>query len=280
MSLQGLYGYFVQETATDIDLFGEYATRDAPAYYLAITLPLIIALLWDPMLPLMKRGLLLFAVAASGTALVFTYTRAAWLSVFVALLISGFFQRRAWLICAAALAIAAVTAPQAVMDRFTSIYVATDVSGSPYRSSSIERYYVLMTARKMIENHPLIGVGVGTYERNYHQYRESGASVQPKLPHNEYLRTWAEGGIGAIVALLWLTTMILYRLLRVVARASGAKERPLLIGYLGSAVSVFVYALLSNNLNTMLTWLILATGMVLADEIEEERSANLSDLQR
>jgi len=280
LSLTGLYRLFVVESAQDIDLFGGTATRDAPSYYLAITLPLGIALLWDPTLRLIQKGLVLLSVAVSGVALAFTFTRAGWISLLVALFILGLFQRKVWIFLAAALSVAVLAAPQAIPNRFSSIYIISEAPTSPYQSSSIARYYLLLTARNMIRDHPLIGVGVGTYTLNYHKYREAGAYVQPKLPHNEYLQTWAEAGIGALASLLWIAYMILSRLFRAQSWAVDIRERYLLLGYLGSAVSVFVYAIFSNNLNTMLTWLILALGVALANEVEEERRATLHGLQR
>jgi len=228
--------------------------------------------------PVFWGWMVFIAVVVSGVALLLTYTRAGWIAVAVVLLLSGFFRRKAWLFLAVAVAIAALAAPQALLDRFTSIYTVTEGRSSPYRSSSIDRYYVLLTALNMIQSHPLIGVGVGTYEVNYHRYREAGASIAPMLPHNEYLRAWAEGGIGALAVLLWIVYMILSRLFRGVTRAGDVSKQSLILGYFGSALSVFVFNLFSNNLNTMLTWMIMGVGMALADEIEEERDATLHDL--
>ncbi|MNR90963.1 O-Antigen ligase [compost metagenome] len=57
---------------------------------------------------------------------------------------------------------------------------------------------------EMIEEHPVVGHGIGSWEANYPQRAQGLLSENMATPHNDYLLYTAELGVLGLVALLWI----------------------------------------------------------------------------
>ena len=65
---------------------------------------------------------------------------------------------------------------------------------------------------KMIQDHPLLGVGPGNFRQHYFAYKLPGASEEILDPHNLILDVWANGGVLALLGLLLIVGVLLNRL--------------------------------------------------------------------
>lgn len=82
--------------------------------------------------------------------------------------------------------------------------------------STLQRWYILRLTWQLICTHPIIGNGYGSFEALFGQM---ALQIPPGLqnstiqyPHNEFLYTWMEGGIVAVLGVLAMIIGILKRL--------------------------------------------------------------------
>jgi O-antigen ligase len=134
-------------------------------------------------------------------ALVFTFSRGGWLAFIVAVLVFCFVGiRRGWLgyrapvvIAALMLVVAAPLAPR-IEARLT-----LDDQGS-----ATSRLDLMKIAGRIIEDHPVVGVGANNYAIVLPAYRTPDvAGTFDSVVHNKYLLIWSQAGPAALLAYLW-----------------------------------------------------------------------------
>lgn len=83
-------------------------------------------------------------------------------------------------------------------------------------SSTNSRMYMLKLTWQMIQQHPLLGNGYGSFEALFGQLAQHTApgleADTMKYPHNEILYAWMEGGIVALAGIVAIVTGMLVRL--------------------------------------------------------------------
>ena len=105
------------------------------------------------------------------------------------------FRLTALLPVAAAVFFAA--APAQVLQRFSSIFNLRDLTVS-------DRFAMIRAGRRIVEAHPVFGVGPNMIERLYPQFRDAGALLQaPSHLHNVPLQIAAERGLPALAFWIW-----------------------------------------------------------------------------
>jgi O-antigen ligase len=137
-------------------------------------------------------------------------TRGIWIAVAVA----GLYLVWAWrpklvLLVPAVILVAYFASPDALKDRFTSIFKPKGVDSNQFR------VVTWRTGIEMIKRHPLLGVGPEGVKTHFNEYVP--ADIPRPLPagwyghlHNIYLHYAAERGIPAMLVLMWLLLQILY----------------------------------------------------------------------
>ncbi|MCC7418575.1 MAG: O-antigen ligase family protein [Acidobacteria bacterium] len=98
-------------------------------------------------------------------------------------------------------AVAFAVAPGAIAARYASIFDVKD----PTR---LDRIAMLHAGRRMIADHPLLGVGPNMVQRTYPAYRDPDARLNPHL-HNVPVQIAAERGIPALLAWIWFIGLVL-----------------------------------------------------------------------
>lgn len=174
----------------------------------ALALVMNVPLLWylghnDRALPFARIGTRLGIVLTVITILL-THSRGAFLALCsVAMwiawrsrqLVRGVF---ALVLCAA---VFWVTAPQSVRDRLSTI-------GDKNESSAAARLATWKVAFRMIEDNPILGVGLRNFQSRYLDYaqlpRGQRRGATTYVAHNSYLQIWAESGSLAFGAYLML----------------------------------------------------------------------------
>ena len=78
--------------------------------------------------------------------------------------------------------------------------------------SELQRYKLYNSTFQMIKDKPVIGVGPGNWKVeawNYELYKNNKGKSFAQRPHNDFLWTWSEGGILAMISYLLLFLIIL-----------------------------------------------------------------------
>lgn len=118
----------------------------------------------------------------------------------------------------------------------------------------------------MIQRHPWLGVGSGSFQDYYTQFKLPEASEEVRDPHNFILETWATAGTFALVALLAVLGVLAWRtwqLLRVeptAAESEGARGKLLILA--GAALGLVVAFLIGPLMGFPLTELQVVAGWV------------------
>lgn len=150
-------------------------------------------------------------------ALFFTQSYAAFIAVFVALLVGlfseglfrwgdrGFYSLKFFLLCLAGFVMCGALAGVFIWDsdKFNQFL---DFSG---RSSSSVRVQVYQIALYLLETNPFLGIGLGQFEQQYQVVAEGVLGQAPfewnmLHPHNLFLATWLSMGLAGLLALLVL----------------------------------------------------------------------------
>lgn len=239
----------------------------------ALNVPLVFGLyLYRKHAPLIQALLILLIVLIL-TGLYFSYTRAAWLSVFGCIVIGGLiYYRINWKPLAAfaviVLLIIGFKWDQIQMelarnkqDHTTESFderlqSATNISTD---ASNLERINRWSCAIAMFEKRPVFGYGPGTYAFEYAPFQEpenltiiSTNFGDMGNAHSEYLGAMAEMGIPGLLAFLGIVASIFFTSITVYNRIpkSDSGTRILLLSMIMALSTYFIHAFLNNFLDT------------------------------
>jgi len=214
-------------------------------------------------LTIAARSVLLTVCAALMiTALIFSWSRGAWLGALAAVVVmAAAWPRRIWLgISGVTLAAVALFSANAIgalpgaaharLTDFTQQAQVFDVRGVGINDANyavLERLAHWQTAGEMIRYYPWTGVGLSNYEPAYLQYALMNWPNPLGHAHNYYLNVGAELGLPGLLAYLLLWSAILWQTLRArSARRGSGWQRGLALGLLGAWAHLSAHNLLDN----------------------------------
>ncbi|MBN1133277.1 MAG: O-antigen ligase family protein [Bacteroidales bacterium] len=241
------------------------------------------------------RFLMALLILFYGLAIVFSYTRAAWLSLIAAFAV--------WLILRLKIKfefvmIAAVIMVALVFSVRTQIMIQLEQnrqessgdlaehvqSMSNIRSdqSNLERINRWSCAYRMWKDKPLFGFGPGTYQFEYGSYQRSYEKTRISTDfgimgtaHSEYLLALSESGFPGMLSLLVIVILTIATGVRVYKNAPDQKTKIMAVSILMGLVTYYVHGLLNNFLDTdkasALFWGY--TGMLVAMDVYQRKSA-------
>lgn len=239
------------------------------------------------------RGAAGAASAILVLALLYTFSRGAWLGLGVAMLVVGLVLERRALLLVLVLGLLAFGAANVVprdllldpADRVT-----TDIGGGTFgRFDSLEgadlRILFIENAAPIIVDHPLLGAGPGRYGGAvawrlgtplYDEYT-AGAVPRDRTVDNFWLHLTAESGVLGVLLFLAAILLAVRGLIGAARHASG-RRRGLLASFAAVAIVLVMDSLtemlLEGNTTSYSMWLFLGIGTVLA---AASRSAPGSD---
>ena len=131
----------------------------------------------------------------------------------------------------------------------------------------IAQYY---TVGNILAEHPLLGVGFGTFTREFEKYRYAENYMVREFPEhtteNMYLMFLAETGVLGLLARLALMAAIFVAVFGAWRRAEPGPRRDLLwaylAGYVGLALNMLTWDVLNEPTMRMVYWL--WTGLALS----------------
>jgi len=155
------------------------------------------------------------AVPALLVALVVTYARNAWIGVVAAMTYLLGARRPRWLwVVPAAIVLFFLVAPSDLTRRATSMFDRNDPTVR-------DRFVMLAIGREMVRDHPWFGVGPERVKARYESYRvghpDAVNATNPHL-HNVPMQIAAERGLPALAAWLWFIVVAARDLVRQVHR--------------------------------------------------------------
>ena len=239
----------------------------------AFTIPMVFGLYFSKKHSPLIQAILLFFIALNLVGLYFSYTRAAWLSVFAAVGVWALIHFRIkFSLLASATAIIGIAlffswdAIQMDMARNKSEHTTEDfgkklesATNVTTDASNLERLNRWSCAISMFEDRPFFGYGPGTYSFEYARFQEpenltiiSTNFGDAGNAHSEYLGPMAEMGFMGLIAMLLIVTAIFYKGITLYYKwpARDSEMKTIILMMILSLVTYFVHAFLNNFLDT------------------------------
>ena len=183
---------------------------------------------------LLVKGLYLALLAIIGLALLYTYSRGAYLGALAGLSFYAFLKDKRLILLLAAFVLAApLWAPGSVMDR-----LAMTVAGGAMESSAASRLDFWKAGLQMMIQAPIFGVGFHRFPMELTRYISDLGSA--RTAHNMYISVGAEMGLMGLTAFLWLLGTLFKEGWILFKQGATAFSRQLAGGYLAALVALLV----------------------------------------
>jgi O-antigen ligase len=227
-----------------------------------------------------RQWLLWLCAALLAIAVVLIETRGVWLALAAAMAYLIWRWRRwAILLIPLAAAVAFIASPAAIRARFESILHGKDVDSNEFH------VVVWRTGLRMIESHPVLGLGPEQQRVQFDQYMPADIHQKPigfyGHLHNLYLEYAAERGVPVLLVFLWMIAWILLDFTRGLhAIPPGPSVRRFLLeGAIAIVIGALVEGFFEVNLGDSepLTMFLIAVAcgyLALEKEIPEAESAS------
>ena len=313
-SMMGVYGVlqytgidfsFWQQNVGRNQVFGLFGNVNYFAEYIIIPLTLSVPLFFAVKNKIIKIFLFI-GILFMGSSLVLTFTRGSYLAFGLALLfilregITQTFNNHKKLIVFFLLLViitsAVIFIPNPLNERGTVLYrikSRTSIHQLTQGSSISRRIAIWKFTWMMIEDKPILGSGLGTFQYNSLRYQaeffeqDENRSIYPygiaDKAHNEYLQLWAELGIIGFIVFLWIVIQYFVfgiRFLKRRKKSNNKMQFALIIGFIGAVFAVLIDALFGFPLHlpatVLLFWLALAMTVVLIQKETQARRATES----
>jgi O-antigen ligase len=229
--------------------------------YLVIPFTLCVAFLKSPhMLRLRSYLFILFLTIILAFCIFHTYSRGAWIGVFVALLTMLLISRRIIIISVVVIFASILF----FIPEFRNILFSIFQSGG-----DSDRFKYWQVAVTMFKENPFLGKGLGTFMAYFSRYMPN---LFVAYAHNCYLQILAESGIFSLIAFLGFVSLVIYK-------GTGKfflKRDPILLGGICGLAGFLAHSFFEVSLYSlplaMLFWLwigivsALSSGMVSSEK--------------
>jgi O-antigen ligase len=103
----------------------------------------------------------------------------------------------------------------------------------------------------LIQDHPLLGTGPGTFATAFTAYRPAGVNARYLHAHNDYLHFVSETGIFTAGIMLWLVVAVFRSAIRKIKATKSRLTLGITLGSLAGMVAMMVHSLVDFNLHIM-----------------------------
>jgi len=236
---------------------------------LAFFIPLLVAAVGMPGYSRTRKGMAAMLLVVISVGLIFSYTRAAWLSVAAAI---GMFLVMKLRVPVWALALGLVTGGTAYLVNKDQITIALErnrdessddlaehvssMGNISSDASNLERINRWNSALRMFEERPVFGWGPGTYTFQYAPFQaaEDRTIISTNFglngnAHSEYLGPLAEQGVLGMVLMVLLVVVTCYRALVLYPRMPAGEDKHLFTGAFLGLVTYYAHGVLNNYLD-------------------------------
>ncbi len=247
-----------------------YNDHTAYAAVIAMFIPVILVFATSRNSEIRNKMIASFVFLVLITAMVLSYTRAAWLSLVVAFVVYLIFKFKVRFYT---VAVIGLTLLSLFLIFRTDIMIklekndqdsATDInkhlksiSNISTDASNLERINRWNSALRMFEQRPFWGWGPGTYQFNYAPFQKSSEMTIISTnagdmgnAHSEYIGPLAEQGVLGMLAMILIVTTVIYTGTNLYSREKDQQLRSLILGILLGLVSYFAHGTLNNFLDT------------------------------
>jgi putative inorganic carbon (HCO3(-)) transporter len=267
---------------------------------LAFCIPVIIYLLTSKMTSKMLRVILLFMLIIFFAAFIFSYSRAAWLSLAVAFVFAAIVLLRiSWklvFIITGVLIFILIMSWTNLMIRLNEnkqessgnigrhlqsiVNIRSDVS-------NMERLNRWKSALRMFREKPLLGWGPATYQFHYAPYQHASEKTiistnygEGGNAHSEYLSSLIDSGVPGLVFYVALLIITIIKGMKILGHAEDKDLRMLILALMAGLITYIIHGGLNNFLDTdkisALFWGIIASIVATDIKLKDEKEKTIN----
>ncbi|MFN8207401.1 MAG: O-antigen ligase family protein [Bacteroidales bacterium] len=265
-------GYHLTQMTAHFVMKPFYKDHTSYGALLAMYIPVLfsLAVLYFRGGTLLKNTITWLFIALFLFALVFSYTRAAWISILGAtgVFILLFFRVRLQVILLGFLALVMLffafrttiimrmeENKQDSSSNFTQHIQS--ISNIATDASNLERINRWNSALRMFRERPVFGFGPGTYQFNYAPFQLSGEKTIISTnfgtrgnAHSEYLGPLSEQGVLGMLSFLVIIGTVVYTAIKVYLRSKDRVVKILCMASLMGLITYYLHGILNNFLDT------------------------------
>ena len=242
----------------------------AAAPYLVMVLSLMMGMAYHVRWGRKEWCLIGLVALLSMAALILTYTRSMWIVMLLVVIIFVALQKSWWPAIAAAVLIAGLgvgLATSSVIQGRTH-----DLTNLHRDASLVERYEIWGASLRMVQDHPVLGVGAKCFMAHSERY---GVPNGQRQAHNQWVNVAAENGlVGLVCFLAWMVyyASFLFRLRRFL---SNKLSRTLWLSAIGSVVVVMAHGIVDASFGAELAllFLLIAGCLIRAQDLGTSQQA-------
>lgn len=267
--VQHAYHHWTEEAAHSV-MYPFYNDHTAYAAALALFVPLMIAFMFDKTSSYIARTGALVVLITLITAIVLSYTRAAWVSLAAALISSLAFLFR---IKTSIILSIAVVFVLVIISYWTRIIIQlesnTEHSSTDYKehissisnistdASNVERINRWLCALRMFKEKPVMGWGPGTYQFQYGPFQRQDEKTYISTnagdagsSHSEYLGPLSEQGVLGCLLFISIGITVAFQCARYTVNTKNKRGKLLARGLLLGLVTYWAHGFLNYFLDT------------------------------
>lgn len=247
-----------------------YNDHTAYGAIIALFLPFFTGLSFSRQFKRSYRLLAFFVLAILVTGIIFSYSRAAWISVAAALgafLLVRFRVRFYWILFALVVGVGLFFMFQyqfidkleknkqdSSTDFMEHVQSISNISSD---ASNLERINRWASAIRLFKERPIFGWGPGTYQFVYAPYQRSKEKTIISTnygdmgnAHSEYIGPMSESGILGMLTFMGIVVTVIITALRVYRRAANKEVKLLSLMIMLGLITYYVHGLMNNFLDT------------------------------
>lgn len=269
-STVSLYSWGFEEKAAHWVMTPFYNDHTAYGAALSLFIPIVFGYLFDKGYLKSTKVFIGIALFILMMGLVLSYSRAAWVSLLVAIvfaLILIFRIKVRWVIIGALAIIALFFVYKSEIfwkleknkqDSSTNLAEhVQSISNITTDASNLERINRWNSAFRLFREHPFWGIGPGTYQFLYAPYQHSQERTiistnagDKGNAHSEYIGPLTEQGVFGLISILSVFISILYTGVKVYKRSKDKEIKMLSVVFLSGMITYMVHGFLNNFLDT------------------------------
>lgn len=263
-------GYHFSEKAGHWVMWPFYNDHTAYGVILALFAPVMLGLSLDKSVSSKQRMLAAIAEGILLIALFLSYSRAAWVSVGVALVVFVLVKLRIrfqWIALSSVVMLVIFfwyrfefidklekNKQDASANFIEHVQSISNISSD---ASNLERINRWNSALRMFAERPVFGWGPGTYQFEYAPFQRANEKtiISTDLgdmgnAHSEYIGPLAESGVPGLLSVLFILVTVIYTGLNVYKKAVSSQTRILALSTTLALITYFVHGIMNNFLNT------------------------------
>lgn len=247
-----------------------YNDHTAYGAILALFVPVMLGMALDRSLSHRQRFMAFVSEAILLMALFLSYSRAAWVSVGMAIIVLIIVKlgiKFKWLVLASVVLLALFLSFRfEILDKLAKnkqdasanlVEHVQSISNISSDASNLERINRWNAAMRMFSERPVLGWGPGTYQFEYGPFQRASEKtiISTDLgdmgnAHSEYIGPLAESGVLGLLSVLFILISVIYTGLNVYRKAADRQTRLYALSATLALITYFVHGTMNNFLNT------------------------------